>query len=922
MSLLETLKNLFDKDREHLYAGWIEQSRVDRQLDGQPLAAGRHYVRLWLAEMFLKKEVKWMKSWHPAVHSLAGFDFGDQFVEIPNIADSRRVAMQSNSRGDVIARNFLLTPTMPFNGGIITLQAGLIALEGTNYLKSFLDVLGKFSVLLNVAQLSTVLNVAQPLALGVQELLGSSDGHLHLGFRNSYKAGELRNGYVVAVRATEEDVQPASLKVLDGQLRRDDATGRPRPLEEFDYMLFRIEVFEERDDWEKLTSIQEPLHEAIKALQDPLTEERAVFHLRTAMLRAHQSPELTKADRRRVVQALQEQFETARRDYGIAGLTGGRQVTLAQALRGATDAAAALEQGEPSEREIFALTEHASHAKSIMPPVATAAGEDGGAEDERGFNFALEGEGARGNAVKCGAEVALVFDYRVPPVDSLAIFTSAEELEEARQKNTDVRVSIIPRGFTVTDGKWSQTAKFEKDALVAPVRFQLKASEEPDEKAGFQIFFDCSGALLYEFYLPAPVVVAFAETGDSPPPPPPSIDLDEMMLARGGEQRSVRLFIFAKGERLSVLYDDEEGGESFSEELDDLTRTTLAAALNNIRPDLEGVANNQVWTMLQDPFNPPADEGIQKALEKCLRQVVGAGSTLYSALSADQKFAGILNRIEQLPVSSRLSIRTDCAYIPWEILYPERFQADWGDDVPAPRVEQLWGNRLLIECLQSKRGQDYKTPIKQHRSSPTFISFNLNSTIDEAFGASSYKPVKSHVEFAGQFADQAIKFEVKTTGEEIKKMLLAGDCEATLIYLYCHGQNDNPLQENQSERLEIDRDDFIRPRFLDNGQTYRRGPIIFLNSCSSGAFSPLSFSTFLTRFREKQSLGLITTSFTVPATFAAAFGQQFLTRYLAGERVGQVLRDMRRELLQQKIPLGLFYSLQCPADTTKQKEAA
>jgi hypothetical protein len=104
--------------------------------------------------------------------------------------------------------------------------------------------------------------------------------------------------------------------------------------------------------------------------------------------------------------------------------------------------------------------------------------------------------------------------------------------------------------------------------------------------------------------------------------------------------------------------------------------------------------------------------------------------------------------------------------------------------------------------------------------------------------------------------------------------------------------------------------------------TYPRGPLVFLNSCSSGGFSPLGFSTFLTRFRDKQALGLITTSFTIPAAFAAVFGQRLIERYVAGERLGRALLALRRDLLKVGVPLGLFYSLHCPGDITIRKKDA
>jgi hypothetical protein len=293
--------------------------------------------------------------------------------------------------------------------------------------------------------------------------------------------------------------------------------------------------------------------------------------------------------------------------------------------------------------------------------------------------------------------------------------------------------------------------------------------------------------------------------------------------------------------------------------------------------------------------------------------VVAAGSTLYSELSADQNFAEVLKRIDDLPTGSRIRIRTNCAFIPWAILYSEKYQPDW-EDGALPQVEKLWGNRFYIECLQMVSGKPYKPPTNLHEASPVFLSLNLNTTIDDAFAGKAFQPVQSHDTFRSKVLSKISMIETKTHGDEIKKMLHSENYKATFVYFYCHGQNSKPLSEEGVEKLEIDRDNFLEPRFLDDNRPFSCGPIIFLKSCSSGAFSPLSFSTFLTRFREKQALGLITTSFTIPAIFAAVFGQRLIARYLEQTPLGDALRDLCRELLQQSVPLGLFYSLHCPGD--------
>ena len=358
MSLWDALTGWIDNDSQQMISKVIDpKTNIDPPVNDVGIVAGQHYIRLRLADMFLTKQVAWFKSWYPAVHSVVRFDFGNRSLEVPNIADSTRVGMQQGGQGDVVARNFVLTPTIPFNGGIVSLNAGLVAIEGKNYLNSFLKTLGNFAGLLGVAQLSAALNVAQPLALGLQELFGAGQNHLHLGMYNSYAEKELKAGYIVVIRATETQVKDTSkLWVVADQLRTGNSLKQNTPFTGYDYMLFRVEVFDKRDDWEQLTAIQNPFQAAIRALHNTSDTSQAIHYLRTALLEASQSPELTKADRRRVVDSLKEQFEQAKKDFSVDAAFTGKPPTLKQAMKYAIPIKEALKKPQPTPDEIFAYS--------------------------------------------------------------------------------------------------------------------------------------------------------------------------------------------------------------------------------------------------------------------------------------------------------------------------------------------------------------------------------------------------------------------------------------------------------------------------------------------------------------------------------------------------------------------------------------
>lgn len=544
-----------------------------------------------------------------------------------------------------------------------------------------------------------------------------------------------------------------------------------------------------------------------------------------------------------------------------------------------------------------------------------------------GFHFDLKGVEpgtVKGNAVQCGALANLSFDYGGLSSATIAKLV-AKKLQQLREVNGELGVSVIPRGFSLTDDIWRCTVKFHEGKVEKPAEFHLQAVDKPNPDAGVHVFFDTQGCLLYEFDIPLRVVESVADSMNSSfTHTPLELDLDEIMEEREqqervAKQRTATLYLWLEGGQLRAQFQNHETQEISPRPalLTTLDRAKLAAQLDHLKAALAPVSEQQIWSLLDDPLARPAQpQLVAAAFSKCLEDVVMVGSWLYQGLSEDSNLAPILNAINDLKDGSKLSIITDCAFLPWEILYPHEFNSQWPAAKKAAsfQPEKLWGNRFQIECLLMGN-TTWKPPLELHEHARPFVSMNLNPTIDDDFSGSVFRPVQSHRDFC-QTLPGGVIHDMRESGEAIKEMLLAADYQATLIYLYCHGQSGRPFSEGQQELLELDKGTQIDPSFLDSRTTFPSGRIVFLNSCSSGAVSPLSFSSFLSRFRKKQALGLIATMYPIPAAFAAAFGQKLIERYLSGIPLGEALLALRRELLAHGNPLGLFYSLQCHMHVT------
>ncbi len=346
MSFLNWIHGKIEHESQHPLHARIPPERTDAGGRDAPLKAGESYFRIFLAEMFLKHDKKWFTSQYPVVHSLVTLTLGSQpDVELVNVAGPLKLPdVSTPSLGKVVPLSFALTPLLPFGGGTVQIAAGLLALTGKNELTGFLKTMEQLTQVICVPQVSGALKLASVVSDGVGSLVQGSAGELHLGWHETFvsagagaKDRELRPGYVALVLATEQELVRSQLFVKGGQLCRGPSLAQASPLVGYTYMLFYIEARTERDDWEALSSIDEPFKKACALLVTDPAEAKA--RLETAILTAWESPDLTRVDRRRVAKLLREEYDARRQSLGL-NLTPGPPPTLA----------ATMAKGLPAER--------------------------------------------------------------------------------------------------------------------------------------------------------------------------------------------------------------------------------------------------------------------------------------------------------------------------------------------------------------------------------------------------------------------------------------------------------------------------------------------------------------------------------------------------------------------------------------------
>lgn len=317
MNLWQNTDN-FNREPKKYKTLFLEAHRIDVADDPTPIEAGKAYCRIWLVEMRLAQGVQWFKHRYPVVHAAVRFHHGNHPITIPYLATPGHLRdLGTDNLDRVIQYNYPLTPLFPFNQGVVELQAGLFSMAASNPIDKFLKTIGRFSELLPVPELSSVLKLAEPVCRGIEDLLDMGDRRLELGYQQTFSEANgggsnvLRAGYFAVILAEEHQLNNDTLCVVNDSLQ----VGSPgttkmfirdcHPLSGYSYMLFRLEK-RTAQDWESLTSIQQLVNQAqdgIKAGKYAAVKSLLLPSIKTAIYR---SADVAKADRSSMVLKIED----------------------------------------------------------------------------------------------------------------------------------------------------------------------------------------------------------------------------------------------------------------------------------------------------------------------------------------------------------------------------------------------------------------------------------------------------------------------------------------------------------------------------------------------------------------------------------------------------------------------------------------
>ncbi|MGY2906129.1 patatin-like phospholipase family protein [Bradyrhizobium sp. URHC0002] len=525
-----------------------------------------------------------------------------------------------------------------------------------------------------------------------------------------------------------------------------------------------------------------------------------------------------------------------------------------------------------------------------------------------GLIFKLEGnaDGVGVDEVVWGKPFDLVVDYGAGSNDALTVVTGARLISATSGPSAELGISVAPSGFALGECSPFQILKFENGVLTGEKpRFKLRAPQPADlarrasGPCGVFVMLTKANALIHSFF----IEIRLVEVLDREAHPAPVIDIDlDGVAASKPEERVATITITNEGAAWQVYW-NIDGVQSRPRIASKATPAALKAAYDTyINNDLKQVAESALWRNTDAQLHLPDNAASRDEAQKLMGITASAGYKLHKLFREDEVFEEAIELIEKLPDGSRITVITDDVVFPWELFYP--LSIIDGEPKENLQPDMFWGNRFIIESLLIATSSAEKLPSNRQQGGKLHVSMGLNASIDlaPAWKGRDLLPVQ----FQKAYFDSVLASsgDYAAGYKQVLTAIRRKPPDASLIYFFCHGTAD---------RLEFEASTAFTPYHVD-GEKFSNWPVVFINACDAGNTSPLSFLSFRTEFRKRRAAGLIAPSFPIPTLFAAIFAKAFMERYAGKEAVGSILFDLRKKLLSDDKPLGLWYSLQCPLD--------
>lgn len=159
-------------------------SRVPREFK-----EGEAYFKVRLSEMFLRDERRWWREFVPITVCLGQFIFDGKRQEVPFVVSNQLLRADEKyvNGANIEYRNTTIIGPVPYVGDGISLFAALYRAKVNELSVGLFGFMGNLAKSFDVSGLSKYLDIAQPLAKGLEDVLGMRDVEFCMGIRNEIR---------------------------------------------------------------------------------------------------------------------------------------------------------------------------------------------------------------------------------------------------------------------------------------------------------------------------------------------------------------------------------------------------------------------------------------------------------------------------------------------------------------------------------------------------------------------------------------------------------------------------------------------------------------------------------------------------------------------------------------------------------------
>jgi hypothetical protein len=304
------LRGFFDDILHERSKDWIfsqlDPDQAPSPEPSEPIDPDESYVSVFLRSARIVNVRAGLTRFYGMVHSLirvphrSGEDAKFAVVTVP--AMMRDLDPKRLDR--VVQMNQRLVGPVPYVGGDISMEVGLLSIAAADLAGPYLQVLQMISEKAGVAYVSLAFTFADIITNGINLLTGGADKSiLEIGF--SVQQDSPTTGWFVAIRAPKDSLDPRTLKIdpTDNKLLAADGVS----LKDYPYLVIEVQRKQNRDDWFKIPELAQAyaaIQAEFRAGDVEATQEAITAFRRIALT----NNDLLERDAMRLTERLQERY--------------------------------------------------------------------------------------------------------------------------------------------------------------------------------------------------------------------------------------------------------------------------------------------------------------------------------------------------------------------------------------------------------------------------------------------------------------------------------------------------------------------------------------------------------------------------------------------------------------------------------------